>query len=127
MKYLTQEWLDELRRLSADQPVRPGAAAQIQYVVGGSPDGDVHYYWVVEDGQILESQIGDLNDPDFTLTMDYEVGREIAEGTLEPNVAFMQGRMKCAGDTGKLMALIPITGSSEYHAMQAELRKNLEF
>ncbi|MCZ7528856.1 MAG: SCP2 sterol-binding domain-containing protein [Acidimicrobiia bacterium] len=127
MRYLTQEWLDELRRLSADQTALPGANAQIQFIVADSPDGDVHYYWVVDDGRIIETQIGDLNDPDFTLNMDYEVGREIAEGTLEPNVAFMQGRMKCTGDTGKLMALIPITGSSGYHAMQAELRENLEF
>jgi len=127
VRYLTQEWLDEGRRLSADQPVREDASAQIQYVVTGGPDGDVHYYWVVEDGRILESQIGELNDPDFTLTMPYEVGREIAEATLDPNVAFMQGRMKCTGDTGRLMTMIPITGSPEYRAMQKELASRLTF
>jgi alkyl sulfatase BDS1-like metallo-beta-lactamase superfamily hydrolase len=126
-KYLTQEWLDEGRRLAADQPERPGASARIQYLVTGAPDGDVRYWWVVEDGRIVESQIGELDDPDFTLTMTYETGTEIARGELDPNVAFMQGRMKCAGDAGKLMQLIPITGSPEYRALQAELRETLEF
>ena len=50
MKYLTQEWLDEARAMAADQPVREGATARIQYVIGGGPDGDVKYSWVLEDG-----------------------------------------------------------------------------
>lgn len=126
-RYLTQEWLDEGRRLAADQPERPGVGARIQYVVTDGPDGDVRYWWVVEDGRLVDSQIGELDDPDFTLTMTYETGREIASGALDPNVAFMQGRMKCAGDVGKLMQLIPITGSPEYRALQEKTRANLEF
>ncbi len=31
-KYLSQEWLDESRKLAEDQPVRPGATAKMQYV-----------------------------------------------------------------------------------------------
>ncbi len=126
-KYLTQDWLDEGRRLAADQPERPDVSARIQYVVTGGPDGDVRYWWVVEDGRLVESQIGELDDPDFSLTMTYETGIEIARGQLDPNVAFMQGRMKCAGDVGKLMQLIPITGSPEYRALQAKIRETLEF
>lgn len=127
VKYLTQDWLDEGRHLAADQPERPGVSARIQYVVSGTPDGDVRYWWVVEDGRLVESQIGELDDPDFTLTMTHETGVEIARGQLDPNVAFMQGRVKCAGDVGKLMQLIPITGSPEYRALQTKIREVLEF
>jgi hypothetical protein len=58
-KYLTQEWLDESRKLAEDQPVRPGATAKMQYVVTGAPEGeDIKYYWVLEDGKLLDSQLG---------------------------------------------------------------------
>ena len=54
-KYLTQEWLDEARELAKDQPERPGASARMQYVVTGGPDGDIKYYWVLENGKLLEA------------------------------------------------------------------------
>lgn len=127
-RHLSQEWLDEGRRLAADQPERPGASADIQYVVTGAPDGDVRYWWIVQDGRLIDSQLGDLGErADFTLTMPYEVSLAIAKGELDPNVAFMQGRMKCAGDVGKLMQLIPITGSPEYRTLQDELRVVTDF
>ena len=34
-KWLTQEWLDETRKMSEGQPERPGATARMQYVVTG--------------------------------------------------------------------------------------------
>ena len=57
-KYLSQEWLDECRKLAEDQPVRPGATAKMQYVVTGGPEGDVKYYWVLEDGKLLDRSSG---------------------------------------------------------------------
>jgi len=47
-KWLTQEWLDEGRKLAEGQPERPGASARLQYVVTGGPDGDIRYYWVLD-------------------------------------------------------------------------------
>ena len=39
-KWLTQEWLDETRKMAEGQPERPGASARMQYVVtGGSRRG----------------------------------------------------------------------------------------
>ena len=55
-KWLTQEWLDEGKKLSETQPERPGATARMQYVVTGGPEGDVKYYWVLENGKLLESK-----------------------------------------------------------------------
>ena len=69
-KYLTQEWLDQSRELAKDQPERAGASAKMQYVVTGGPDGDVKYYWVLENGKLLESQLGEIADADFTMTLD---------------------------------------------------------
>jgi putative sterol carrier protein len=126
-KYLTQEWLDESRELAKDQPERAGASAKMQYVVTGGPDGDIKYYWVIENGKILESQLGEIAEPDFTTTSTYDDSVAIAKGTLDANAAFMQGKMKVAGNTGKLMALMPLTMSPEYKALQDEIRKITEY
>jgi putative sterol carrier protein len=126
-KYLTQEWLDEARKLAEDQPVRPGATAKIQYHTTGGPEGDVRYYWVLEDGKLLDSQLGDMPDADFTLTMTYEDATKVQKGELDPNAAFMQGRMKVSGNMAKLMSLLPLTNSPEYRALQEQIRGITDF
>src|SRR2546422_10246717 len=103
-KYLSQEWLDESRKLAEDQPVRPGATAKMQYVVTGGPEGEGKYYWGLEGGKLLESQLGGIADGDFTLTMTYEDAKKVQTGELDPNAALMHGRMKGSGHMGKLMS-----------------------
>jgi putative sterol carrier protein len=112
-KYLTQEWLDESRKMAESQPERPGASARMQYVISGGPDGDVHYYWILENGKLLDSQIGDLPDADFTMTISYDDSVSIQKQELDANAAFMQGRIKVTGNMAKLMSLMPITNSPE--------------
>jgi predicted lipid carrier protein YhbT len=126
-KWLTQEWLDEQRRLAESQPERPGASARMQYVVTGGPDGDVRYYWLLENGKLLESRLGELSDPEVTLTTTYDDAMKIQQGELDANAAFMQGRIKVTGNMAKLMALLPITNSPEYKQFQDELREVTEY
>ena len=126
-KYLSQEWLDESRKMAEDQPVRPGATAKMQYVVTGGPDGDIKYYWVLEDGKLLESQLGEIADGDFTLTMTYDDAKKVQQGELDPNAAFMQGRMKVTGNMAKLMSLLPLTNSPENRARQDQIREITEY
>jgi hypothetical protein len=120
--YLSQEWLDEGKKLAEGQPDRPGASARMQYVVTGGPQGDIQYYWILEDGKLKESKVGTIDDPDFTLTLTYEDSVRVQQGTLDANAAFMQGRMKVTGNMGKLMTLMPLTNSPEYKALQEEIR-----
>jgi len=126
-KYLTQEWLDETRKLAESQPERPGASAKMQYVVTGGPDGDIKYYWILENGKLLESQMGELPDVDFTMTLSYDDSVKVQKGELDANAAFMQGRMKVTGNMGKLMQLMPLTNSPEYKALQEEVRGVTDF
>ena len=114
-------------RSPSSQPERPGASAQLQYVVTGGPDGDIKYYWILQDGKLLESTLGNVADADFTLTLTYDDSVKVQQGELDANAAFMQGRMKVAGELGKLMQLLPLTNSPEYKALQDELRGITEF
>lgn len=126
-KWLTQEWMDEQTRLAQDQPERPGATARMQYVVTGGPDGDVRFYWVLEDGKLVENALGTLDDAELTLTQSYEDAKKIQAGELDAQTAFMQGRIKAEGNMAKLLALMPITNSPEYRALQERIREITEY
>jgi hypothetical protein len=126
-KWLTQEWLDEGRKLAEGQPERPGASARLQYVVTGGPDGDIRYYWVLENGRLLESELGELPDPEVILTQNYEDAMRIQKGELDANAAFMQGRVKVTGNMAKLLAMLPITNSPEYKQLQVDTLAITEF
>ena len=126
-KYLSQDWLDRARGMAAAQPERPGATAQIQWLVAKGPDGDIAYWWQLRDGRLVESALGKLDEPDITLSLSYEDSVKIQRDELDANAAFMQGRMKVAGDMGKFLHLLPITNSPEYLALQAELREFAEY
>jgi predicted lipid carrier protein YhbT len=126
-KWLTQEWLDETKKMADGQPERPGASARMQYVITGGPDGEVKYYWVLENGKLLESQMGDLADAEVTMAMTYEDAMKIQKGELDANAAFMQGRIKVSGNMAKLMALMPLTNAPEYKDLQKQIQDVTEY
>src|SRR4051794_2923310 len=126
-KWLTQEWLDEFAKLAESQPDRPGATARMQYIVTGGPEGDIHYYWLLENGKLQEAKLGDLPDAEVTMTQSYDVAMQIQKGELDANAAFMQGRVKVTGNMAKLMSLMPLTNAPEYKQLQDEIQKITEF
>ena len=127
-KFLTQEWLDETRKMADGQPERMGASARLQYALSGAPEGgELKYYWVVVDGKLVESGLGDLEDAEITLTLSHADATLIQKGELDSNAAFMQGRVKVTGNTPKLMALLPITQSPEYKQLQREINEITEY
>lgn len=126
-KFLTQEWLDVQKQMAESQPERPGASARMQYVVTGAPEGDVSYYWVLEDGKLLEAQLGTLDDAEVTLTQTWDDAVQIQKGELDANAAFMQGRVKVTGNMAKVMSLLPLTNAPEYKQLQEEIRAITEY
>jgi putative sterol carrier protein len=126
-KWLTQEWLDETCKMAEGQPERPGASAKMQYVVTGGPEGEVKYYWVLENGKLNESRLGELPDPEVTMTQTYEDAMRIQKGELDANAAFMQGRIKVSGNMAKLMSLMPLTNAPEYKELQKQIQEITEY
>lgn len=126
-KYLSQEWHDIAKELAQTFPDRAGATARMAYVVSGAPDGDIKYYQVIENGKVLEQSTGELADADFTMNVSWDDSVKVQKGDLDANAAFMQGRMKVTGNMGKLMALMPLTMSPEYKAIQEQIRTQTEY
>jgi putative sterol carrier protein len=126
-KYLSQEWLDEFVALAADQPTRPGATVKIQYKVTGGPDGDIDYYWAIDEGKILDAKLGTIDAADFTMTNTYDDGAKIQRGEMDPTAAFMQGKIKASGNMAKMMSLLPITNSPEWKALQEKVNSATEY
>ena len=122
-KYLSQEWMDAGRELAQEFPERAGATARLQYQVVGAPEGDVHYFWIIDSGKIKEWTLGDDPDAEITLSMSYDDAVKMQKSELDPNAAFMQGRIKVVpgSNMGKLMSLLPLTQSPEYKAIQAKI------
>jgi putative sterol carrier protein len=117
--WLTVEWFDETRALAADQPERPGLTGRVQVELTGGPDGDVECYGVLVDGRLAESAPGRIDHPDVTVALPWADGAAVATGSLDPNVAFMQGRMKVAGSMGLVMDLLAVTATPEYRDLRA--------
>ncbi len=126
-RYLSQEWLDRQQEIAQEFPERPGASAHLQYVVTGGPDGDLKYYWIVENGKLLEAKLGEDPDAEITLNLSYDDSVKIQKGELDETAAFMQGRLKVQGNMGKLMSLMPLTQSPEYKAIKEKVTAITEF
>ena len=126
-KYLSQEWLDTQREIAQEFPEKPGATAHLQYLVTGGPDGDVRYFWVIENGKVLQDALGEDPDAEVNLTLTYEDSVKMQKGQLDETAAFMQGRLKVTGNMGKLMSLMPLTQSPEYKAIKEKITQVTEF
>ncbi|MFI5041774.1 MAG: SCP2 sterol-binding domain-containing protein [Acidimicrobiales bacterium] len=127
VKYLTQEWLDRVRELFADQPERPGATVRMNWTVATGPSEGVGYYWILQNGRMLETNLGALDDAEVTLAMSYDDAVAITKLELDLNAAFMQGRVKATGNMAKLMSLLPLTNAPEYKVLTEQIRDNTEF
>ena len=113
--------------MAADQPERPGASCRLNGVVSGSPSGELSVSCVVENGRVVQARLGALDDAEVTVTASWADAVRIAEGELDLNAAFMQGKVKASGNMAKLMALLPLTVTPECQALQQRLRAVTEF
>jgi hypothetical protein len=117
----------EVGRLGAEQPEHRGVSALVHTVVTGGPDGEVTWACRIADGRIAASTPADGEAPDFTLTLPYELAVEVQQGDLDPNVAFMRGRMKFAGESGVFLRVMALTATPEYAALQERVRGITEY
>lgn len=108
IKFLTDEWAttmtDALNASPDFQNAATGQQVKLQQVVTDAPDGEVKYYFTIDGGK-AQVALGELADAEATITQNYETAAAINKQELNAQNAFMQGKLKIAGNMMKLMQL----------------------
>jgi putative sterol carrier protein len=84
----------------------PGGSGAVQVVVMGLADGAGSWEVRIDDGVVVEVGSGTPAAPDVTLTLPAPLAGEVAGGATTVSAAFMQGRMKTAGDPGLVLDVL---------------------
>jgi putative sterol carrier protein len=111
-KFLSEEWANEVKTaLSTNEAVKSAAGsmtAKIQQVVTG-PDGETKYWFKLEGGEV-DLGLGEIENPDATITQDYETAAALSKNELTGTAAYMSGKLRVSGDLMKLMQLQGVLG-----------------
>ena len=111
-KFLSEEWASEVKAaLATNEAVKSAAgsmSARIQPVVNG-PDGEVKYWFQLEGGN-LDLGLGEIENPDATITQDYDTAAALSKNELTGTAAYMSGKLRVSGDLMKLMQLQGVLG-----------------
>lgn len=112
VKFLSEEWASEVKTaLSSSDAVKSAAGtmtARIQQVVNG-PDGETKYWFKLENGDV-DLGLGDIENPDATITQDYDTAAALSKNELTGTAAYMSGKLRVNGDLMKLMQLQGVLG-----------------
>ena len=110
-KFLSEEWITEakaIRDQSGGDATPPAHAVRMNQIITEVPfgDGDILAHMDTSGGE-LEMDLGHLENPDLTVTLDYATAKAIlVEGNPQAGMqAFMAGKVKVDGDITKLMAM----------------------
>ncbi|HLU42326.1 MAG TPA: SCP2 sterol-binding domain-containing protein [Microthrixaceae bacterium] len=110
-KFLTEEWVAEakaIRERHAGEASPPAHTMKMNQIITDVPfgDGTVHSH-IDSTGGEMKMDLGHLDDPELTVTLDYETAKAIlVDGNPQAGMqAFMAGKIKVEGDMTKLMAL----------------------
>ncbi len=107
--FLSDEWIDEARKIREEyrgqaQPL-PHAVRMNQEVTDVPfGEGTIHAHIDSSSGT-LEIETGHLDDPDLTLTLDYETAKAVFVDPQVGTQAFLQGKIVVQGDLSKLLAM----------------------
>jgi putative sterol carrier protein len=107
VQFLSEEWASELRRRLNDSDAfrkgLGGTSARIQQVIA-TPDGERRYWMRTDDGRI-DMGPGDIENPDATISQDYDTAVGLARGEVNAVSAYMTGKIKISGNLMMLMGL----------------------
>jgi hypothetical protein len=127
--FLTDEWMEAARALRAEYADRlPDVTIEVRInqIVTDVPfgDGTIRAYIDSSDGT-LDLELGELDDPDVTLTTDYHTAKAMVVDQ-DPAIvmqSFMAGKITVQGDMMKLMAMQTAVPANE---ASAELAAQLQ-
>ena len=112
--FLSSAWLDEARAIRekyAAEAAKVTASIRMNQVITDVPEsvgsGDtIRAFMDTSSGDVV-MELGELEAPDLTLTIDYDTARKIfvEQDQAAGMQAFMSGKIKVQGDMMKMMAM----------------------
>ncbi len=124
-KFLSQEWIDEAKRLRSEmegEAPAPAHEVRMNQIITDVPfgDGEIQAHMDTSDGE-MKMDLGHIENPDLTVTLDYETAKAlIVDNNPQAGMqAFMAGKVKVQGDMTKLMAMQQTGGNDEMAAKVA--------
>ena len=126
-EFLGADWLARARDIAATRDVRCDPPLTLQVVVTGGGSGEARWYLVVDDDGVRELSAGTADVADVVLTVTAPDAAAVLVGELDPSVGFMQGRIKTAGDPGRLLEVLSACASGVFAAARAELAAETQF
>ncbi len=127
--FLSDEWIEQARQLRAEyasQAPTPQVSVRMNLVVTAVPfdDGLRHAHLDTSSGE-LSLELGHIEDPDVTLTLDYDTAKAIVvdQDQQAAMAAFMGGRIKVDGDMSKLLAMQGSPADPTQHEIADRLRE----
>ena len=125
VRFLSQEWAaavtealnssEEFQQAAADQQVK------LQQIVTDTPEGGTGKYYFSLDKGRAEVAVGEIAEPEATMTQDYETAVAISRREVNPQNAFMQGKLKIQGNMMKLMQLQGVLNAMPKALSQTEV------
>jgi putative sterol carrier protein len=109
--FLSDEWVAAAKQVREEfhgKAPAPAHSVKMNQIITDVPfgDGTVNAHMDTSGGE-LQMDLGHLDAPDVTVTLDYETAKAIfVEGNPQAGMqAFMAGKIKIQGDMTKLMAM----------------------
>ena len=109
--FLSDEWLEAAKAIREEYAGKGAPAAHVvrmNQIITEVPfgDGTIEAHMDTSSGE-LDMDIGHLENPDLTVTLDYATAKAIlVDGNPQAGMqAFMAGKIKVQGDMTKLMAM----------------------
>ena len=127
--FLSDEWMVEAKKIREEfdgQSDQVPPVVRMNQVVTDVPfgDGTIEAYLDTSSGK-AEMEIGELDTPDLTVTLDYVTAKAILVDQ-DPQAgmqAFMSGQIKVQGDMTKLMAMQQGTPDPSAEAIAKEIQE----
>lgn len=134
--FLSDEWMAAVVGLQDEHrgPLPTGNhSLRMNQVITGVPFGDgvVDTHMDSSSG-VMEMGRGHVEDPDVTITLDYETAREVfvatfVEGDAQAAMqAFMAGRIKVQGDMAKLLAVLGAVQQATPDSRAVEVQRRIK-
>ena len=101
---------------------------RIQHVVTGGPAGDRRCTAVVDeaDGTLVEVVAGADTAAEVTITLAHADAPAVLGGSVSLDVAYMQGRVKVAGDPAAVLRVLELSPAPSWEPVRAGVAAALE-